>query len=89
MKCNRNLSDLNSHLRHAAQVRSRVTPRNDGYYTVRLDLDDNEGNLFALELMVTEEQGKAISDRFQAVPERIFNDIVSVLLTTSTEKQES
>ena len=36
LKCNRNLSDLNSHLRHAAQVRSRVTPRNDGYYTVRL-----------------------------------------------------
>ena len=88
LKCNRNLSSLNSRLRHAAQVRSSVTPRDDGYYTVRLDLDDNDGNLFALELMVTEEQGNNIAARFQAVPDRIFNDIVSVLLTTSTEKQE-
>lgn len=88
LKCDRALSQLNKQLRRNAQVRSRLLPREDGAYTLQLALDDNEGSLFSLELLVaTEEQGKHISGRFQAAPDKIYNDILTVLLTAGTDQQ--
>lgn len=88
LKCDRALSRLNEQLRRSAQVRSALLPREDGLYTLRLALDDNDGSLFSLELLVAaEEQGKHISDRFQAAPDQIYNEILAVLLTGGTDRQ--
>lgn len=88
LKCGRALSKLNNQLRRDAQVRAKVLPREDGMYTLQLTLDDNDGSLFALDLLVaTEEQGKYIADRFRTTPDQIYNDILTILLTTRTEKQ--
>ena len=88
LKCTRALSQLNKQLRRNAQVRSKLLSREDGLCTLQLALDDNDGSLFSLELLVaTEEQGKHIASRFQAAPDQIYNDILTILLTSRTEKQ--
>ena len=89
LKCGKALSSLNSRLRRDAQVRSQVTPREDGTFTLQLALDDNDGNLFSLDLLVaTEEQGNHIAKRFQVSPAQIYNDILTILLTTRADSTE-
>jgi len=89
LKCTRALSKLNNQLRRNAQVRSDLQARKDGTFTLKLALDDNEGSLFSLDLLVaTEEQGKHIAQRFQASPEQIYNDILTILLTAKTESSK-
>lgn len=86
-KCARSLAQLNQQLRRNAQVRSSLLPREDGLYTLQLALDDNDGSLFSLELLVaTEEQGTHISKRFQAAPDQLYNEILSVLLTSGNQQ---
>lgn len=88
LKCDRALSSLNSRLRRSAQVRSSLEPRQDGLYTLHLALDDNDGNLFSLSLLVaTEEQGRHISERFQTAPDQIYNHILALLLSDGNDKQ--
>lgn len=89
LKCNKALSALNSRLREDAQVRSQLIPREDGTFTLELNLDDNDGNLFSLNLLVaTEEQGSHIAKHFQDSPAQIYNDILSILLTTQATPSE-
>ena len=81
LKSEKSLVEVNAKLRRAAQIRSRMEHRADGLSTVHLELDDNEGNLFSLSLMVGDETyGKQIMDRFQAAPDKIYNDLLTVLL---------
>lgn len=81
LKSERPLAELNDRLRRAAQIRSYMELREDGLYTVHLALDDNEGNLFSLSLLAGgEKHGKQIMDRFQSVPDQVYNDLLSVLL---------
>lgn len=82
LKCDTALTALNAHLRRTAQVRAELTDREGGSCTLRLSLDDNEGSLFSLDLLVGDRaQAQAIADRFQAAPEQIYNALLSVLLT--------
>lgn len=75
------LAALNDRLRRAAQIRSHMELREDGLYTVHLALDDNEGNLFSLSLLAGgKKHGQQIMDRFQAAPDQVYNDLLSVLL---------
>lgn len=81
LKCEKTLAALNAKLRRAAQVRSRVEHREDGLYTVHLELDDNTGSLFTLSLLAGDEKhAQQISDRFQAAPDQVYNDLLSILL---------
>ncbi len=90
LKCGKALATLNTQLRRAAQIRAQVLPREDGGFTLELALDDNDGNLFTLDMLVAnEEQGRHLGDRFLAAPEQIYNEILAVLLTARGEKEET
>lgn len=87
-KCNRNLARLNARLRQEAQIRAEVLPREGGGFTVRMILDDNQGNLMTLELYApTEEQAYRQSASFRSEPERVYRAILSSLLEDENSKE--
>lgn len=80
LKCDANLAKLNAELRRNAQIRAEVLPREDGFYTLRLILDDENSNLFTLELLtVSTEQAEQLGARFRSQPELIYNQILQLL----------
>lgn len=87
-KCNRNLSQLNARLRQEAQIRAEVLPREGGGFTVRMILDDNQGNLMTLELYApTQEQADRQAASFRSEPERIYRSVLSSLLESEPSKE--
>ena len=80
-KCDRNLAALNARLRQEAQIRTEIIPRNESEgFTVRLVLDDNDGNLMTAELYSpTEEQAGNLASSFRKCPERIYRSLVAAL----------
>ena len=86
-RCDGNLSQLNARLRHAAQIRSEILPRADGSgFTVRMILDDNDGNLMTAELYApTQERAELLATSFRASPERIYRALLSALSDVSPE----
>lgn len=84
VKCDKNLARLNASLRRNAQVCAEILPRPDGTFTLRLSLDDDDGNLLKLELLTASEiQAGHLAERFRAHPEQVYNGILDVLLTDS------
>lgn len=82
VKCDKNLARLNSVLRRSTQVCAEVLPRNDGSFTLRLALHDDQGNILTLELLTASEtQASHLAERFRAHPEQVYNGILDVLLT--------
>lgn len=81
LRCDRNLTEWNRKLRRESQVRTSVEERPNGTYTVRLSLDDDLGSVMDLRLMVVrEDMGKALAKRFQQNPEKMYNEMIHVLL---------
>ncbi|MPN36490.1 hypothetical protein SDC9_183999 [bioreactor metagenome] len=81
-KCDRSLAALNAGLRRRAQVRSQILPREDGALTLKLELDDEGGNLLTLELLTaSREQAQELGRRFQERPEQIYNRVLDALLS--------
>lgn len=81
LRCDRNLTDWNRKLRRRSQVRTSVEKRPNGTYTVKLALDDDLGSVMDLRLMVVrEDMGNALAERFQQAPERLYSEILHVLL---------
>lgn len=80
-KCDRNLALLNARLRQEAQVRTEIFARDENNgFSVRLILDDNDGNLMTVELYSpTEEQAQKLANSFRNCPERIYRSLVSSL----------
>lgn len=79
-RCDKRLAALNAALRRRAQVRAQVLPREDGGFTLRLALDDDGGNLMALDLFVaSEEEAAAMAGRFLSVPETTYRTILTAL----------
>ncbi|MBP1758508.1 MAG: no significant likey [Firmicutes bacterium] len=80
LKCEQNLDKLNPILRRNAQVRAEVLPREDGFFTLRLSLDDEGGNLLTLEMLTAStEQAAQLGKRFRAMPELVYNGILTLL----------
>lgn len=87
MKCDKLLTKCNALLRRNAQVRAEFLPRDDGFYNLRLVLDDDHGNLMTLELLtVSGPQSEQIGKRFRTYPELIYNGMLE-LLTGPIEKK--
>jgi hypothetical protein len=81
IKCDRNLARLNAGLRRSAQVCAEILPRSDGAFTLRLALDDDDGNLLTLELLTASEgQAGHLAERFRSHPEQVYNGVLNVLL---------
>lgn len=80
LKCDKALTKLNAVLRRNAEVRAEVEERDDGFFTLRLILDDQSGNLMTLELLtVSGEQAEQLGKRFRAKPELFYNGIIEML----------
>ena len=81
LRCDRNLTEWNRKLRRKSQVRTEVEKRPNGTYTVKLSLDDDLGSVMDLRLMVVREvMGKALAERFRQNPEKMYNEMIHVLL---------
>ena len=88
-KCDRNLARLNARLRQEAQIRTEVLPRpENGGFTVRMILDDNQDNLMTLELYSpTQEQADLMTAAFRSSPDRIYRTLLSSLLDSENTKE--
>ncbi len=80
LKCDKNLVKLNALLRRNAQVKAQLLPREDGFHTLRMELDDEQGNLLTIEMFtVSTEQGERLAERFRAQPDQIYNGLLELL----------
>lgn len=86
LRCDKNLADCNRKLRRKSQVRAAAVRRENGTYSVKLSLSDDMGSVMELELMVIRENmARQLEKRFLNAPERIYSEIMRVLLSDGQE----
>lgn len=82
LRCDKNLASCNRKLRRKSQVKAETTKRPNGTYTVNLSLEDDMGSVMDLKLMmVREDMATTLEDRFRKSPERIYGEIMNLLLS--------
>lgn len=80
--CDASVELWNRKLKRRSQVRADILPREDGAYTVRLVLNDDNGNLMDLKLMaVQKDMAKQIARTFETAPEEFYQKIMETALT--------
>ena len=79
IRTDKNVAAYNKKLLRRSQVRARVTPRENGTFTVELSFHDVD-ELMQLQVMVaTEAMAKDLAARFEKNPEQIYTQLMSVL----------
>ena len=74
------VEEYNRELLRRSQVAARVEVRENGTCTVALHLSDDVGDLMELRLLAaSEEQAKALAERFRENPEEIYQKVVKAL----------
>lgn len=80
VRTDKNVAAYNQKLLRQSQVRSSVTPRKNGTFTVELSLDDDLDNVMRLQLMVAgEDMANELADRFQKSPEQVYSGLITAL----------
>ena len=80
---NSRICECNRKLRRKSQVRASTEKRDNGTYTVNLALDDDMGNVMELKLAIPrEDMAKMLTERFQKSPERLYSEIMRVLMSS-------
>lgn len=88
LRCDRNLADYNRRLRRKSQVQATSVQRPNGTWTVALSLSDDMGSIMDMELMmVREDMAKAVEKRFRQSPERLYSQIVNLLLSDGQDEK--
>ena len=78
----RNVAAYNQMLLRKEQVQAKVTPRENGTFTVTLHFSDDVYELMHLELMAaTEELARSLADRFQKNPEQVYSSLMDTLFS--------
>ena len=86
LRCDKNLADCNRKLRRKSQVKASSVRRDNGTYTVKLSLSDDMGSVMDLDLMVIrEDMARQLEKRFLNAPERMYSEIMRVLLSDSQD----
>ena len=81
LRCDKNLEAWNRKLRRKNQVKAAYEKRSNGTFTVKLNLQDDMGELLGLQLKVPrEDMAKAVATRFKKTPERLYSMLLSMLL---------
>ena len=81
LRCDKNVEAWNRKLRRRNQVKSSYEPRPNGTFTVKLSLEDDVGELLRLHVMAPrEDMARAISARFQDSPEKLYGELLALLL---------
>ena len=89
LRCDKNIASCNRSLRRKSQVRSGVEKRDNGTYTLRLSLSDDMGSVMDLKLMVVrEDMARYLEKRFLDAPERMYSEIMQVLLSGNQDGKE-
>lgn len=90
-KCSRRLTKVNAALLRDAQVRAQIFAHgDDGTCTLRLSLDDGEGNLLTVDLLSpSHEQAEHLAEGFKTRPEQVYNGILDVLLSEADNVREN
>lgn len=88
-RCDRNLADCNRRLRRKSQVKASSVRRPNGTWTVSLSLSDDMGSVMELDLMmVQEEMARSVEKRFRQSPERLYSQIVNLLLSDAPDNAD-
>lgn len=89
LRCDKNISIINRKLRRKSQVRASTEVRDNGTYTVQLNLDDDMGSVMDLRLaMPREDMAQELADRFRKNPERLYSEIMRVLMSSEPEEED-
>ena len=86
----KNLAAFNQKLRRRTQIRSEVSARPDGTYTVSLAFrDENDSPLLKMELMVPKEaMANDLASRFQKDTDQIYNRVINALFAPPAPNAE-
>ena len=90
LAADKNSTVFNQKLRRRAQIRSEITPRPNGTYTVSLAFcDEQDSPLLKMELMVPKEvMAKDLADRFRKNTEQLYASVINALFEAPREKKE-
>ena len=83
LRADKNITIFNQKLKRRAQIKSDISPRRNGTYTVTLAFnDDDDQPLLKMELMVPKEvMAKDLAGRFQKSPEQLYTGILNALFS--------
>ncbi|MEG1658155.1 MAG: DUF4364 family protein [Oscillibacter sp.] len=88
LRCDKNLANCNRKLRRKTQVKASSAQRPNGTYTVSLSLSDDMGSVMDLNLMVVrEDMATVLEDRFIKSPERLYSQIMNLLLSDGQDEK--
>ena len=86
LRCDKNLAHCNQTLRRKSQVKAEISKRENGTYTVSLSLADDMGSVMELQLAIPrEDMASMLAERYQKSPERIYSEIMRVLMSSDPE----
>lgn len=79
-RADRSIEAYNKAVRRRSQVKSQVTERENGTFTVSLSLRDDVDSLMHLELMMTDRaRAQELAQRFEKEPEALYNALIETL----------
>jgi len=81
LRADKTITIYNQKLKRQSQVKSEITPRANGTYTVTLSFsDDNEESILKMELMVPKEvMAQDLAKRFKKNAEQLYSGILNAL----------
>ena len=81
LRADEGIESINRRLRREKQIRSTVSPREGGGFTVHLTMcDDSLSPLFDLSLMAPrEESAHELAERFQKDPQEVYEEVLRVV----------
>lgn len=81
MHCDENLLKVNEVLRRKQQVKSEISPHDDGTCTLHLQLHDADSTLMDISLLlVNPVQAETVAKKFQANPPALYHAVTTALL---------
>ena len=82
IRTDKNINAYNKMILRRNQVQSRVLTRENGTFTVELQLRDDVDSVMKLELMVaTEEMARDLAERFKKNPEQLYSGVLQALFS--------
>ena len=81
LRADKGITIYNQKLKRRAQIKSDVTPRKNGTYTVTLAFnDDNDESILRMELMVPKENmANDLAARFKSSAEQLYSGVLNAL----------
>lgn len=89
LAADKSITVYNQKLRRRAQIRSEITPRPNGTYTVSLAFcDEQDSPLLKMELMVPKEvMAKDLAERFRKNTEQLYASVINALFEAPAEEK--